>query len=129
MRGLEIDLPSRVTREHGAVIRGWAQHAIPGAFLSIFLGDERMTGPASRPSARYLEEHTADLVARELEPGVLVIQPADKDSARLIEAAELRYRAKELSNPANDAAPAQSAPRCTFLPSWAVFPGLDAEAA
>jgi hypothetical protein len=122
MRGYEIDLPRRVLAQHESIIRGWAESAIPGSILPIYLGDTRNPNP----TPNYVENNTAELLARELTPGVLLIKAMDRHAHELIEAAEARIREHELSLSAKDVSspatggkpPSQSNTRSTILPAW-----------
>jgi hypothetical protein len=122
MRGYEIDLPRRVLAQHESIIRGWADSAIPGAILPIYLGDTRNPNP----TPNYVENNTAELIAIEIEPGVLLIRAMDRHAHELVEAAEVRIREAELSLSAKDVsstvnpAPSPSQPRTitTNLPAW-----------
>lgn len=122
MRGYEIDLPRRVLALHESIIRGWAETAMPGSILPIYLGDQRNPNP----SQRHIENWTAELIARELQPGVLVIVPMGRHDHELIEATETRIRAEELSLSAkvvsSTAKPASTPSKphtiSTILPSW-----------
>jgi hypothetical protein len=83
-RNVEMDLPASFVTKHGPVIHGWLESAIPGSQLAIPTG-----GALASPfvSSSSIERNTVTLRAVDLASvsgAVLLVEPADAHSRRLV---------------------------------------------
>ena len=121
---VEIDLPGRFLRTHRAAIDAFLEGAIPGTTLVIPLVPECLMHPAVTTSAL---TNVVEIRARQLDSRSLVLEPADRASARLVDLEEDRLRDKEQTEragagdqtPLNAGSPQPVRAGDTIPPTWA----------